>query len=55
VESAASRGNGEAVILPLNPGVAGVDDYFGLVDLRVHSLGAAFGRATVVVAAGSAP
>lgn len=55
VESVASRGNAEAVIVPLNPGVAGVDDYFGLVDLWVHSLAAAFERTTVVVAAGRAP
>jgi predicted chitinase len=55
VESVASRGNAEAVIVPLNPGVAGVDDYLGLVDLWVRSLVAAFGRTTVVVAAGSAP
>ncbi len=52
VESVASRGNAEAVIVPLNPGVAGADDYFGLVDLWVRSLAAAFDRTSVVAASG---
>jgi hypothetical protein len=30
--------------VPLNPGVAGVEDYFGLVDLWVNGLAAAFGE-----------
>jgi ABC-type Zn uptake system ZnuABC Zn-binding protein ZnuA len=52
VESVAARGNGEAVIVPLNPGAAGVQDYFGLVDLWVQSLAGAFTRQDAAVSAG---
>jgi ABC-type Zn uptake system ZnuABC Zn-binding protein ZnuA len=54
VEAVAARGDGRAVIVPLNPGVAGVEDYFGLVDLWVNALAAAFGE-TAGPLAGDAP
>ncbi len=44
VEAVAARGDARAVIVPLNPGVAGVEDYLGLVDLWIRSLAAAFGE-----------
>ncbi|MCG6956585.1 MAG: metal ABC transporter substrate-binding protein [Gemmatimonadetes bacterium] len=50
VESVARRGNAVAVLVPLNPGVRGVDDYFDLMDLWVGRLADAF-RSTAAITA----
>jgi ABC-type Zn uptake system ZnuABC Zn-binding protein ZnuA len=52
VQSVARGGNAEAVMVPMNPGVPGVTDYFDLVDLWVHSLADAFGRVSLADAGG---
>lgn len=54
VEAVAARGDARAVIVPLNPGAAGAEDYLGLVDLWIRSLAAAFGE-TAGPLAGNAP
>ncbi|MGD8278414.1 MAG: metal ABC transporter substrate-binding protein [Gemmatimonadota bacterium] len=43
VETVARRSGAVPVIVPLNPGIAGVDDYFSLVDAWVDALAEAFG------------
>jgi len=45
VETIANRGNATMVYVPFSPGVAGVDDYFQLVDTWVGSLARAFSPA----------
>lgn len=52
VRSVATGGSAEAVIVPMNPGVAGVADYFDLVDVWVHSLAEAFARVSLADAVG---
>ena len=42
VETVARRGNARAVIVPLQPGVTGVESYFDVVDRWVEGLEAAF-------------
>ena len=50
VESVARRGNAVAVLVPLNPGVRGVGDYFDLMDLWVGSLADAFRSTSAITA-----
>ena len=42
VQTVARRSGAVAVIVPLNPGIGGVDDYFSLVDTWVNGLATAF-------------
>jgi ABC-type Zn uptake system ZnuABC Zn-binding protein ZnuA len=44
VETVARRGGAVPVIVPMNPGIGGIDDYFGLVDAWVDGLVAAFAQ-----------
>ncbi len=42
VDAVARRGGARAIVVPLQPGVAGADDYFQVVDMWVEGLSAAF-------------